>query len=514
MGRKNQGKFQSNGKGPKRNNSRQTTDALKSTEKVYASGTNDPAWYSKNPQLVKDVASFPFGVPVGTPFTHMGSKLQNPGIMVIDVVPTIGAGGGESDSINVAATNLYSFIRQANSGSRNYEPADLMMYLVALDSLYAFHARIKRLYGIANAYTPTNRYYPRGLIAGMGFDPDEVFANMAQLRALVNLCARQLASYRLPAHFTYIQRHQWMNSALFVDANSSKAQTYMFDQKWWWKYINTDPSGSKLQLTNREDMGHGNGLIADLTNWWRTLYEAIQNDEDVGVMSGDILKAFPNNILVVPEIDEGYTVLPVYDERVLMQIHNSTATGAHDNQAYAESTIVQDPAVNGGAITMNMYPQGAVGYYLGGLQINHNANHLLNFYRDDITPDDVMEATRLMAFLDDKGKINCCGSEVVFDYTIVCYADGTPGSMYTCSGVNVLNMAGNNTAAEYADVREYSRLISQFDWAPMTQLDIRVGSDHAGDKIFIGDIVNHTNISFDQLEMMHRVALLSEFEYY
>lgn len=494
---------------------------------MYRSGSNDPAWYSRSPQLVKDVASFPFSFPTGQEFVLgiNSDPIKIPGVMCIGTGIAIGHAQGDlADPINVAATNLYSEIRQANSGHANYEAADLMMYIICMDSLYAFHAWLRRVYGTAMAYTPTNKYYPRGVLAAMNVDADDVFENLAQLRANINLFARMLSSYRIPSKFSYITRHQWMYNSLFVDSTNSKAQTYLFNLDNAWQFDNTATTGTRLIMI--DIASSGSMTVAKMSQIWNNMFTAIQNDEDVNIMSGDILKAFPNDILIAPEIPENYTVLPTYDERVLMQIHNSISCGTAGFFSQ-EGQIVQDPSINGGAITavynlgtLKPVTDGPYGWVTGILD-----RQLINYYKDDVTPDDMMEATRLTG----AGNVQThngvdgnayymvrypyIGSEFVTTYRMVVLFAGDSVSQWkkieftnTFEYLNSLTVG--DTMSHLVDVIGYT---SQFDWAPKI-LVVGASAPQAYNGMF-ADVAVYTIVQQDSLAMMHRVALLSELDY-
>lgn len=105
---------------------------------------NDPKWYIVNGQLAKDVASFSFNNALGASFeigTHglttlvQPKKYSLPGIMTIPYVPSIGYSADGTSAANIAAKNFYSFVRHQNSGHANYDSPDLMMYLMAMDSI-------------------------------------------------------------------------------------------------------------------------------------------------------------------------------------------------------------------------------------------------------------------------------------------------------------------------------------------------------------------------------------------
>ena len=106
---------------------------------------NDVSWYSKNPALLESVGKLSFGNPLGATFNLSNDQLtvdladdeaRVPGIAVINTVPGPGEGHDFTSAANIAARNIYSFVRHANSGHSNYDSVDLMLYLLAMDEAY------------------------------------------------------------------------------------------------------------------------------------------------------------------------------------------------------------------------------------------------------------------------------------------------------------------------------------------------------------------------------------------
>lgn len=117
---------------------------------------NDPSWYYNSEQILRDVASFSFMKPLGYPLRYQnqvgptaGSNtvMMNgfsgfvPGVLSVQVGLTPGISTDSQSPLNLAATNIYSFVRHKNSGSRNYDSPDLMLYLLAMDSLFSCGGR-------------------------------------------------------------------------------------------------------------------------------------------------------------------------------------------------------------------------------------------------------------------------------------------------------------------------------------------------------------------------------------
>lgn len=527
--------FPKQDRGPK--SFRALEEAANEDAKEIRYDKNDPSWYARWPQLVKDSASLPFSYPVGELVKlnprSPSDAMTVAGLMVINFMPSIGVAQTNRDPINVAATNLYSFVRHENSGSRNYDPADLMMYVVCVDSLYMWHAFMRRVYGVARLYTPMNKYYPRALLAGMGMDPDDVFANLAQLRYYINLAAAKLNTLRIPSKFTYITRHQWMCSGLYADSASAKAQTYMFVPTGAWEYNNTGKTGTSLNYrawkTDLSDENANLHTVQQLNGFYEALFRAVQGDEDVGVMSGDILKAF-QDVLVAPQIAEDYFVTPVFSDEVLSQIHNSIAFGYHQQDGttnFTKDTITQDPSVNGGAIQTNYSIVGPVNATPNMVpsDVTHlNVDAVINMYKDDATPDEVMVATRLMG----QGQtdpddtpvdgympvyVDYAGSELVMWYAVYQVHPSNPEVWLYWIFFNKM-IVNNDPAADVFSTAQILAAISQFDWAPKGYITSYDSTSKVEQSLgFYFDANNYTTVKASVIGRMHQVALLSEFQY-
>lgn len=489
---------------------------------LHKSQCNDPAWYSKDAQLILDVGRIPFAYSAGQPVSVRGIKDVMPGVMAIHFTPVVGVASNLADPINVASTRYFTRLREKNSGFSQGDPADFTMMMVALDSLYMLHAFMRRAYGIARTYTPTNLYYPKGVLTAMGLDADDILANLSQFRASINLFARSLSAFHLPTQFTFIMRHQWMCNDLFVDSTSSKAQTYLYVPDGFWVYDNTYTTGTKLALTKLANPTGTALKWSDLDTLWQNIYQAIQNDEDIRAMSGIIAMSFPDSILIAPEIPDDYTVVPSYDEKVLMQIHNSIAVGTAVSTE-EDYTITQNPEINNGSIVSkysHVQPAafGDFGNFSGSVDM------IINYYKDDITTDDVMEATRLMSTYTKLKNasnvyditISTCGSELVTYYQVVTWRGHGLPKFYLGTPIagNNINYDSTGQHPETIDaVMQAIHDFSHFDWAPI----ISVSEHDAGGGFntfgIIADIDVYATVNEAMLKQMHRVALLSEFDF-
>lgn len=509
----------------------------------YKSSHNDPAWYAQSPQLLADYASFPYGVPAGIQLpASLGyaGKSSVPGVMALEFVPTIGIAEDANAPINVAARNIYSYVRHANSGHANYEAPDLMMYLVAMDSVYMFHSFMKRALGLVLDYSPTNRFYPAMILRAMHLDPDDIQTHSADFRGFINSYAVKMGSMCVPNSMSYMARHTWMCEGLYVDdPATAKAQTYMYTPRQFYQYQDVTTSGTptpRLMYANLLNYATNQTTklltVADLATLGNALLDPILSSEDFNIMSGDILKAFGSDgVVKITGVLDGYMVLPVYNQEVLSQIENATIVNGN-----ITSIVQQAAGIDQGYLFTQyntniealMYDSDTT-QSIGQDTINlMSVSRLVNMHHSPVSPADTMVATRLTVTMlpssntitngSIPASISNCGSE------IICYA-----MMYTYRyDSSTLNpyMYGSNfgfvnlyapptsitTAAVGITVNYLLSNVSIFDWHPITNcvfLDSK-GAEWVPQLPNL-DLANYTVISSDNIKNLHMTAMLSEF---
>lgn len=502
--------------------------------------TNDPQWYFKDAQILKDVASFSFNsplgsrLPVGSVWAGSASLTNQvsvgtvsvPGLMAITMSPTIGVSTDAQSPANLAATNVYAYIRYKNSGATNYDSPDLMLYLIAMDSIYSCWNWMKRIYGMASTYSQLNKYEPRAYMMANNVDFDDIMAHLADFRGYLNIKASEISAFCVPATMTYNVRHSWLFSNIYKDSDTRKAQQYMFVPGWFYQYDETSSSqGGILNpipvLVNYVPNSSGNTpfTFESLRNLLNGMLEAVNYSEDIGIMSGDILKAYgEGNLFTLSSIDPDYKVEAVYSREVLTQIENSTSFNI-TTAALDTFRISQNPNTN----FLTCKP------YLAELYNGNYKGWMLNFHWENPTPEEVVVATRLttlcqkaqnppsgMAF-----EIISMGSEVCSQSWM--YAYSTSASIQDVdSGAALTTLIAMQIESHGIDMRvtspynqvveEVSRImmITSFDWAPrFHQTIINATTDRLlGATV---DYDNYTLLSADNLEAINTMALLTEF---
>ena len=519
--------------------------------------TNNPQWYSPNAQLVKDVASFPYGVALGNRI-HYGSdsvvsymnNASMPGILRVNFCPTMGWSDSPNSPLNIVGKNLYTFIRSANSGARNYDYPDLMLYYIAMDSAYSYLSFLRRIYGLLGTTNYMNRYYPEAIVQAAGGKYFDLVGNMADFRAYINMYALKLQSYVMPAHASYFARHDWMLNNVFSDTGLGKDQTYVFTPVGFYQFgLDKDKAGTCSLVTfgaYETASGLTNGSFEFFRSYGDALLDAIVGSpgaEDFNTISGDILKAYGDNGVVRAEIiADNYSIVPIVDAEALSQIQNATAMGTVSvsfMQSISKDYLISTPR---SIKTWSNKVTKAAATRKADLA---TVDRFVNLYKDNPSPEDTLVATRLtvvptVEFVDSENRAflnyQGCGSEIVTSFQYYYFGvNATSGKWQVGNSgildsfpVTVLNIADGTVVVDgtmnasvvnghiYEMMAQFSHL-SAFRYHPY-QIYSCVTYDNGEDAIvntsqtpvFYGDTSNYALLDDDSLRAMHETALLAQ----
>lgn len=510
--------------------------------------TNDSTWYALSEAILRDSASLPFSNPVGSQIAEMASSAlaqSIPGICILHMEPALGNSRFNGNALQKAALKYYAFIRQANSGAKNYEAPDLLMYLLGVTTVYELCAEFQRIYGLRKQFSNYNLYIGKAVCEALGYDYESFVGNAADIRARFNsLISFVNKSFHIPKGLKILERRIFCNSSIFVDHPGSKFQMYAYRMDHYLQFTGTDyVTGSALVgKTIRELAGNATGTYITASN----LLDAIENllvklaaDEDIQIMSGDILKAYGNNVVEMGELDAEWSTPVVYDVPVLGQIHNAhinfypTTSNASTVQFYVESGVVsttsgasvldypvvyqKDGEIRSIPVTQDTISgvDGLVGF--GNLNI-------LDIPVEQPTPADVMECTRLQCIADRNDELQIdpsaapvysiiCGSEVFKSLEVFVNNSGdgsmgylTPIMLYTTD-----KYFSSSTAAAVGKLKN-AAVLSNFDWAPLLQSasesQSTIPAENGKCTGLIGDISNYTVPGVEFYRNIHRSAIL------
>lgn len=519
---------------------------------AIAGALNDPEWYNKDKQLVADVASISYGTPLGvdpdvkaTTSTKEVRLPNFPGIMVLPYVPTLGVSLPEIKTadqrslapnvITLTATNIYSFVRHANSGSSNYGRSDLMQYLLAMDSIYSYYAWMIRLYWAMLQFNSRNRYVGQQMLIALHVDPTTINSNLAGLRYYINQFAVKASIFNVPNTFPLFTRHMWMNLNVFKDTPTVKSQFYMFTPRILYKYWELDGMLVPMSGPGFEDDGTTSVWgLTKIMNLGEELLRALSESESIGIMSGDILKAYGSEGLVkLDSIPEQVDLDPIFSEEVLTQISGATLLPELDIDATWSDvkgkptpvmSIVQDSEENlWQGEPLDVAVQDPMFAIIVSRRIDYYPTQDKVFvygYSDAPTPDDTMVATRLSATTtrvpisrrnadgtevkDTVVAVKTCGTEIIVGAYILA-ADNQKYNFY-----DYFTIGTSPNSITTGGMRVIDALI-KFDRAPKISF-MHGGVSTLSHAFTYMQPENYALVTSQVLARMHEVAIISLFD--
>lgn len=496
-----------------------TVEQKKEISMLRKKGTNDWRWYAISEQIAKDFSSFPYNVMQGLDLKlnvttyvtdssgsvsrlHTVARSKAMGVGIIDYFNTPGYADQRTSGINMAATQLYTAVRRKNSGAKNYEAADLMMYILAMREVYAEILEDRRILGLAGLYALENHYLPDLLIKSLGIKTDDLQENLAVYRGRLNLLITKANALAVPKYFTAFNRADFICSNLFADSTSIRGQFYMFKREYRYTYSATaSTSGTALIATPTENMNSNITFAARLTAL-ENMLDALFLDDDVNTMSGDIMKAFGYDALyTISEINEDYVVQPLFDENILAQIENCVINGGVGFEGGPTPPVAINVTQQNQLITF--MPTSSVFTSTGEIPVLDSV--VFNSHKDEPSYTDNLDWSRLITAgtkqLDNYIVYDSFGLEFVIRLTICKYLPGTDTlSSYTFSQV----------AVEDAQDLPYAAL-SEFDWHPLVYIPEGSISVQNGRFVIFGDLKKYTVLDVDTVRNIHNAAVTAAF---
>jgi hypothetical protein len=250
--------------------------------------------------------------------------------------------------------------------------------------------------------------------------------------------------------------------------------------------------------------------VAEIQSIANALLDQLQYSEDCNIMSGDILKAYgPEGIWNMQLISPDYSVVPVYSEEILDQIHNTTFVGTRPcddafNISLDQLRVTQVVTDVASSPYLVHVPEFGWAHHLG-------FDKVLDLHNENPTPEEILVATRncVVGNIVSKAgnnrvfKVSACGSDLCL-FGRVYYIDPNGGfaSMF------VYHSDFGNTNPE-----EREQLLTKFNkyptylWYPTD--DIQMGTLPSG---IAGEIDNYSVISHNTLKSIHETAMLALLE--
>lgn len=474
-------------------------------------------WYTANTPLAEASVRLPFVWPLGNAinipaggngsYKYTESKLYVPGVCAIAVAPTIGTQANPNSPINVAATTEYAFVRHVNSGSRNYDAVDLMQYNLAVANVYSLLGFLMRAYGIARTFSGVNRYIPETLLHAMRIiDPDEMLKSLVTVEYQINILIQKMATLAVPNTMPYFNRMASLYQAIYSESDSALSQMYLLIPDGYHRW-NTATGDMQYKAIPERGM--------KWNEWVKTvsdLVDEIFRSEDCGIISGDILHAYGNNIIQIAPMPADYQTPILHDTVMLNQIKNANIVGAiKDNTISVNMADKTAPFLTCG-------PKASVAQneaYAVGAPI------MLQYQEGDDTNNFLFESTRLHATMDSAFQL-ITGTEVVTAVFIwqkpyCAFSDGVSENVYTTplsvSPTIAYSINTTDSTCKLHGLALSSILAAKaFKYCPVVPIYSYIKA--ADPWKFVGfnvDIDNYQVLSPEELRRLHETASISLF---
>lgn len=518
------------------------------------SSRNDISWYSRFPNLLVAAGSFPYPyrpgmqMTLGTPYSTKPSSATEipnrnyfiPGVMVMDWVPTIGISNTATDPASVLGKEMYSRVRSKYSGALVADAPDFVMYVLAMDSIYAYTAWLKRLYRTLSAWSPENFVTPDQLLQAMGLTVNNIKtlrAEKTQLWQLINELILQSRKFMVPAALDIFNRHFWMSDNVYLDDNNIQGQFYLFNPKALYKFqeqpVDTEGNlASGLTMTPMPfvQTASNNQVVLhaqDLYQYGRDMIDALVAWDEALDISGYLMRAYEGvPSFVVSELQDSELLVPVYEPEVLSQIENSRCvpaanyigdwSGFNIKQSVVTNAVISNPTYT---INQSMDDDNEIS------ALGYNIPPMLSIRSQTPTVADSVIASRLQSIVISVENIAAKGStpaqykvfvtagtEISINWRIVNDSSyftmfprlagvpipSQPGYPWTTTGITVSNHFGSILD------------IAQFDWHPIVLLTMYDTTYGRTKFTFVGDVHNVTNITVDAMRNLHKVCIYSE----
>lgn len=288
----------------------------------------DPFWYAKDEQAIRNMASFPFLEVVGNSIGQYTSD-KIPGVMVISWVPAFNNNTGTPvDYITKAANAYFQYVTQGFTGSVDFEAPDLLMTALAAESLAAVLIEGKRVYAATKYYLQFNATYAEMLVRALGFDYEDMVQGLADFRTQLNLYIEQFNKIiAVPKSFFVGDRWEFLSGAVFTDTSSPEYSTaIVYRCNTPFKYSGTTAkTGTCLEWRG--------GAVVTTTNYTRAAYFNLL-DELLTALTSDDARAMFGAIRRVYSPDQLKIATPLNDDIVLPILKHDIMSAAIHNASW------------------------------------------------------------------------------------------------------------------------------------------------------------------------------------
>lgn len=375
---------------------------------------NDPNWYFTDKALMDQATQMSFSEIVGAGNPGMADN-ETPTIMELDVIPSPGvavSGSNRVTGFNMAMQRFYAQLSAITGRTSTYAPQDVGILLLALGEILSMVSHIRRAFGTVNASSYRNRAVPKALIHAMGFDYDDLVANLSNYVTEFNAIITNAQKIPFPINIAYLAKCNDMYNAVYMDEEVSTAQLYLIRPHSTWVLDETSlPTGSMLD-TYPLPVGGAYQTMGAWISTLNTMVTALLTSSSLNVIYADILNMANKEkvpLFTIPYLEMGYVASPVFNEGILEQLHNAVIVYATTSAAKQstlgitdgtpDNDVQSDP--NNNSILYNPYIEITGEEWGWGKIANHPyPDAIVDFFDDNPSVERRCEASRFIVMLD------------------------------------------------------------------------------------------------------------------
>lgn len=528
---------------------------------AWESKDNDVSWYTKYPKLVEAQSSIIFNKIMGALYNYTDkvksttgtltvghSDSAIPGVVRLIWRPFHCAKGTLVDAINIASKNLYTFVRHANSGHVNYESSDLMQYVMAVQMLYVQVEQLKRDLRMTLTFNAQNRYAYQAVLESFGYSTahiKDLKDNYATLVGALNVVIAQLNTFKIPKDMNVLSRRLWMAHNVWKDDSLDKATYFAYFTDFYYHY---DWANATLEGRIIADGLNGPSSFS-ASNDFRNRLNAIQTEinnllaqEDIGIMIGDILKAykdencFSTSLLGLDEVIDAE-----FSDEMANQFRNATVLTNTASYGLDTGSITIKQDANDSQI---LYEESGTSFYSGARNrgeyyfannaFNPTGYHIGKYKpalvvdSDNPTNADVILNTRLSVGIEYAfnsssgpsngfGKVTHCGTEIIITGHIVAFEMDQAGiSSVRYTPFKTVNLVETAAVSVEGDLLALCAC-SQISFAPNRIYLFGYSTGTSSSPVYHGSIYNFVKgknvvvLDEEWLTNMHDACQLSEY---
>jgi len=447
-----------------------------------------------------------------------GGEEALPGIMTLDIVPTVGRSANINSGVNLAAKDTFTGIRRQNMGTIPYDPADVMLYMLAIDSILSIMAHIRRAFRVVGNFDWKNRYTSDALLWAMGFIPDTLRSGYGDFVARYDLIVTKAQRLVYLRDFPLLNDHAMLFSEVYRDTEDERAQFYVPRPSGYYQ-MTLLPENPKqvlefIDLIPMYDNVGGLGMISWL-NYVEGMINNIAYVNTYSNIAGQIEKAFGPNTATLPLSGDLNPLEPLYDKSFGWILQNSTPIALERGESMRiYESLAQDN--NLGALISKPKYSSTIPEYEAMLYTNH----------DTLSSDEVFQASRWKVCRtseveDPMGLKEVVIGTDVLERCVMFFYDYTSGYPYFQKKIvpNILTIFGSaavGSIVPYEDVVEQLSVVgmlTNFKWYPYLNIVGKMDpmSEVKNYVSVFGNVDNYNKISHNQIELLQDVRQLESF---